>query len=138
MAVTLAVLLQQLRRDDAKYDANLEPEVDERDVEDDKGLREQADLERGVVLKGTVEAGEGSAKPQEGDLVFLHLSFMSPSGAVASSTRSEHGGAGHPRPFVLGKGQRMPRGLELGVLAAVLPGRRTPAAAEAATNHPAL
>ncbi len=48
--------------------------------------------------------------------VFLHLSFMSPSGAVASSTRSEHGGAGHPRPFVLGKGQRMPRGLELGVL----------------------
>ena len=39
MAVNLAALLQQLRRDDAKYDADLEPEVDERDVEDDKGLR---------------------------------------------------------------------------------------------------
>ncbi len=39
MAVTLAALLQQLRRDDALYDADLEPEVDDRDVEDDKELR---------------------------------------------------------------------------------------------------
>lgn len=31
--------------------------------------REQADLGRGVVMKGTVEKGEGTAKPQDGDLV---------------------------------------------------------------------
>ncbi len=47
--------------------------------------------------------------------MFLHLSFLSPSNAVLASTRTEHGGAGHPRPVILGKGNRMPRGMELGV-----------------------
>lgn len=39
MSATLAALLQQLKRDDSVYDAELEPEVDERDLEDDKELR---------------------------------------------------------------------------------------------------
>lgn len=36
---TLAALLEQLRRDDAVYEEELEPEVDDRDIEDDKELR---------------------------------------------------------------------------------------------------
>lgn len=46
----------------------------------------------------------------------MHLNFLAPgSSAVLYSTRTEHGGAGHPRPVILGKGCRVPRGMELGV-----------------------
>lgn len=34
---------------------------------------------------------------------------------VLSSTLSEHGGSGRPQPFVVGKGRRMLRGMELGL-----------------------
>jgi len=35
---------------------------------------------------------------------------------VLASTQTAHGGSGHPQPFVLGKGRRMLRGMELGVM----------------------
>lgn len=37
---------------------------------------------------------------------------------VLASTHTAHGGSGHPQPFVLGKGRRMLRGMELGVMGA--------------------
>lgn len=80
--------------------------------------REDEDLKGGAVLKGTVQAGQGEERPQEGDLVFLHYSLQSEHGDVLLSTRAEHGGAGRPQPFVLGRGRRMLRGMELGVTGA--------------------
>lgn len=54
--------------------------------------------------------------------VFLHYSLSDASGDVLLSTRAEHGGAGRPQPFVLGRGRRMLRGMELGVTGAPLLG----------------
>ena len=50
--------------------------------------------------------------------VFLHYSVMSEHKDVLASTDAAHGGSGHPQPFVLGKGRRMLRGMELGVMGA--------------------
>ena len=82
--------------------------------------REEEDLKGGAVLKGIVEAGEGDATPQAGDLVFLHYSLLDEHREVVCSTHLEHGGNGSPQPFVLGRGQRMLRGMELSVLGAPL------------------
>ena len=51
--------------------------------------------------------------------VFIHYSLSDASGDVLLSTRAEHGGAGRPQPFVLGRGRRMLRGMELGVMGAL-------------------
>ena len=107
------------------------------------------------MMKGTVEAGEGSETPQSGDLVraqlrgaaatrghthwlcgaglcaanklagnckhhpcvqvFLHYSLLNEHRDVLCSTHKEHGGSGRPQPFVIGRGRRMLRGMELGV-----------------------
>lgn len=50
--------------------------------------------------------------------VFLHYSLLDEEREVLLSTRSEHGGSGCPQPFVLGRGRRMLRGMELAVLGA--------------------
>ncbi|KAL4447985.1 hypothetical protein ABPG75_005204 [Micractinium tetrahymenae] len=113
----LAAYLQQLRdtlRDSA---ADIEPDVDERElgVDDAAKFREEEDLRGGAVLKGTVEPGQGGGSPQEGDLVFLHYGLMNEHRDVLCSTSAEHGGSGRPQPFVLSKGRRMLRGMELGL-----------------------
>ncbi len=79
-------------------------------------IREDAELQRGGVLKGTIEPGEGDATPQLGDLVFLHYNLLDIKEKILESTRAENGGPGHPRPFTLGKagkGARPLRGLEI-------------------------
>ena len=73
-------------------------------------------MQRGGVLKGTIEPGEGEAFPQLDDLVFLHYSILDTKEKVLESTRAENGGPGHPRLFILGKagkGARPLRGVEL-------------------------
>jgi len=78
--------------------------------------REDAELQRGGVLKGTIEPGEGEATPQPGDLIFLHYNLLDSKEKLVESTRAENGGPGHPRPFILGKegkGARPLRGLEI-------------------------
>lgn len=48
--------------------------------------------------------------------VFLHYSLLDEHRQVLRSTLHEHGGSGRPQPFVVGRGRRMLRGMELGVL----------------------
>lgn len=62
--------------------------------------------------------------------VFLHYSLQNQHGDVLLSTRAEHGGSGRPQPFVLGRGRRMLRGMELGVMGACRQGWRERAAAQ--------
>ena len=74
------------------------------------------ELERGGVLKGTLEPGEGHASPQLGDLVFLLYTLIDAKEKIVESSREECGGPGHPRPFILGKDgkrSRPLRGMEL-------------------------
>lgn len=47
--------------------------------------------------------------------VFLHYSLLNEHRDVLCSTHKEHGGSGRPQPFVIGRGRRMLRGMELGV-----------------------
>jgi hypothetical protein len=47
--------------------------------------------------------------------VFLHYSLLNEHRDVLCSTHQEHGGSGRPQPFVIGRGRRMLRGMELGV-----------------------
>eukprot|EP00887_Chlorella_sp_A99_P004741 scaffold4.g4741.t1 len=118
MAASLAAYLQQLRvaREEG---VELEPAIDDRNIEgleDGAALREQEDLEAGAVLKGVVEPGEaGAGSPGDGDLVFLHYSLRNSQEEVVASTFLAEGGSGRPAPFLLGKGARMLRGLELAV-----------------------
>ncbi|KAG7675097.1 hypothetical protein Ndes2526A_g07851 [Nannochloris sp. 'desiccata'] len=94
----------------------LEPQIDEKDIPDRTQIREDAELQRGGVLKGTIEPGEGEATPQLGDLVFLHYNLLDTKEKIVESSRPENGGPGHPRPFVLGEagnGARPLRGLEI-------------------------
>ncbi|KAL0030965.1 hypothetical protein WJX79_005290 [Trebouxia sp. C0005] len=101
----------QKRIDDNDY----EPQFDDKDEKKDKELRESEDLHHGAVLKGTVEQGAGTRHPQEGDLVYVHISIRSPSGQLLHSTWLEEGGSGVPMALVLGRGVRAPRGWELGL-----------------------
>lgn len=114
----LAAYLQELRLSCLQPPGEVEPDVDQRDLglDDAAKFREEEDLKAGAVMKGTLEPGEGEERPQEGDLVFLHYSVMSEHKDVLASTDAAHGGSGHPQPFVLGKGRRMLRGMELGVM----------------------
>lgn len=59
--------------------------------------------------------------PEHPPQVFIHYSLSDASGDVLLSTRAEHGGAGRPQPFVLGRGRRMLRGMELGIMGAPPP-----------------
>ncbi|PSC68182.1 Peptidyl-prolyl cis-trans isomerase PASTICCINO1 [Micractinium conductrix] len=115
----LAGLLAELRKSLAAPEDIGEPDVDEKDlgIEDAAKFREEEDLQSGAVLKGTLEPGEeGGDTPRDGDLVWLHYSLMNEHRDVLRSTRAEHGGAGTPQPFVMGRGKaRMLRGMELGV-----------------------
>ncbi|EFN57340.1 hypothetical protein CHLNCDRAFT_142698 [Chlorella variabilis] len=113
----LAAYLQKLRVG-LQEPTSVDPDVDDKElgVDDAAKFREEEDMKGGAVLKGTVEPGEGEATPQEGDLVFLHYSLLDEHRQVLRSTLHEHGGSGRPQPFVVGRGRRMLRGMELGVL----------------------
>lgn len=113
----LAAYLQQLRGGLNELTI-CEPEVDDKElgVDDATKFREEEDLKGGAVLKGVLEPGTGTATPQEGDLVFLHFSLLDEHRQVLCSTSLERGASGRPQPFVIGRGRRMLRGMELGVL----------------------
>lgn len=74
-------------------------------------IREDEELERGGVLKGTIQAGDDGGSPAPGDLVFLHYTIMDSEENVVESTRAEAGGPGHARPFVIGGGKSKGKGM---------------------------
>lgn len=67
----LAGFLAQLREAYGPGAPDLEPDLDDKDLQevDRAKLKEDDDLAAGAVMKGTVEPGQGSERPQEGDLV---------------------------------------------------------------------
>lgn len=67
----LAGFLAQLREALRQGAPDLEPDLDDKDLQevDRAKLKEDDDLAAGAVMKGTVEPGRGSDRPQEGDLV---------------------------------------------------------------------
>ncbi|EIE22917.1 hypothetical protein COCSUDRAFT_64037 [Coccomyxa subellipsoidea C-169] len=97
---------------------SFEPEIDDLDAEQDRKLRELEDLHSGAIRKGALPDSrpEGTKSPQDGDLVYFHLTVRREDDRVVETTRlSESGveGSGVPRAFVLGEGLRAPRGWEL-------------------------
>ncbi|BDA50340.1 probable peptidyl-prolyl cis-trans isomerase FKBP5 [Coccomyxa sp. Obi] len=97
---------------------SFEPEIDDLDAEQDRKLRELDDLHSGAIRKGALPDSrpEGTASPQDGDLVYFHLTVRREDDRVVETTRLlEDGveGTGVPKAFVLGKGLRAPRGWEL-------------------------
>ena len=99
--------------------SQLEPEIDERNLPDGSQLREEEALENGGVLKAVLTPGESDAgKARDGNVIFLDYTIQNSTGELIESTLEEHGGPGHPRPFILnqGKNSRTLRGIELAVV----------------------
>eukprot|EP00884_Botryococcus_braunii_P003072 jgi/Botrbrau1/12766/Bobra.0238s0005.1 len=114
MMLTFEEYIEQLRK--LPEDPSFEPELDDIDAEKDRQLRELDDLQSGAIRKGVVEPGEGDASPEDGDLVFFHLSIKTEDGDVLQTTRLDEDGSGVPCAFVIGKGLRAPRGWELALM----------------------
>ena len=81
--------------------------------------REQAELADGVVTKVVVRAAPGGAegtdapaRPEEGSLVIFHYAIRRQ--GSTETLASSRGAA--PATFVVGKGRRMPRGLEVALM----------------------
>ncbi|CAK0786960.1 hypothetical protein CVIRNUC_010174 [Coccomyxa viridis] len=97
---------------------SFDPEIDDIDAEQDRKIRELDDLHSGAIRKGALPDSrpEGDANPKDGDLVFFHLTVRKQNEEILETTRlTEDGaeGSGIPKAFIIGKGQRMPRGWEL-------------------------
>ena len=76
-------------------------------------------MERGGVLKATVEEGTGNASPNVGDLVLLKYTVFEDNDTILESTFHDVGGIGVPLPYILGAGNpsfRPLRGVELALL----------------------
>ena len=103
-----------LSRDAAKAEPPIEPCI-EQGAKHFAKRKEQAELEQGAVMKVLREEGEADGgSPEEGDLVKFHYTVRKESSPVVLET-SGSSEASPPAVFVLGKGCRMPRGLEIGV-----------------------
>lgn len=111
---SLLDLASRYRRELELDKAPLQPDVREKELEENQTELEDMDLRRGAVLSATIQPGDGE-RPKPGDLVFLHLGYADPSGVVQKSTRSDQEGTGIPEPFILGKDNRLLRGIHLAV-----------------------
>ncbi|KFM28310.1 Peptidyl-prolyl cis-trans isomerase PASTICCINO1 [Auxenochlorella protothecoides] len=105
----LALLQLQVYRETLE----LQPNVDEKGIDDEADFQQAEDLSKGAILKATLNEGSGEV-PATNDLVFLHLR-IGKGNSYLTSTRPEDGGQGHPQPFILGKSKNLLKGLELAV-----------------------
>ncbi|KAL6766237.1 FKB99 [Auxenochlorella protothecoides x Auxenochlorella symbiontica] len=105
----LALLQLQVYRETLE----LQPNVDEKGIDDEADFQQAEDLSKGAILKATLDEGSGEV-PATNDLVFLHLR-IGKGNSYLTSTRPEDGGQGHPQPFILGKSKNLLKGLELAV-----------------------
>ena len=108
------------KSDRGKAEAPIEPCI-EHGAKHFAKRKEQADLEEGAVMKTLHREGQADATtPEEGDLVKFHYTIRKESSTNVVETSQSVSGeentfSASPVLFVLGKGCRMPRGLEIAI-----------------------
>ncbi|KAF6261061.1 hypothetical protein COO60DRAFT_1637104 [Scenedesmus sp. NREL 46B-D3] len=88
--------LDQLKQ--TEHEKPAEPELKAEKKERDRKIKEEQDLAAGAVLETTTEAGQGTATPQEGDLVYVHYSVSSEEDDLFYSTWADEGAVGWRAP----------------------------------------
>ncbi|KAK2078729.1 hypothetical protein QBZ16_003569 [Prototheca wickerhamii] len=113
--------LAQLRKEHYWDQLPIQPDVDEKGIDDGEDFKVEEDLSKGAVLKAVLQEGSGDF-PAKQDLVYLHVTLIK-SGQIVASTRQEYGGQGHANAYLLGQSQDLLKGIELAVLR-MKPGER--------------